>query len=267
MKTFLSKTAVAAALLVLVGAGCGSSRTAPPESPSAANPLAGIPCPYDDKDLCRFMMNWKEAPSYSSTMTSQEPGEPAMTTDVKQSGGGARSSMLSKQGGKEISHMITIDGTTYMRDYEADVWWKFPPQQAVAPGAAVPEIDVEYTDDGEIAKDETVYEKQGKEACGDRTCFKYKVTDPSYPEVSYWWFDDRDYMMRKMRTESANGGYFEMVITPGNVTVDPPAGTIKEMGANPIDPFGQMTDEEKREYEQMQADIEKYAEEYDIPTE
>lgn len=267
MKTFLSKTAAAAALLVLVGAGCGSDKAATPESPAAANPLAGIACPYDDKDLCKFMMNWKEAPSYSSMMTTKEPGEAVTETEVKQADGGKRSSMIAKQGGKEISAFIQIDGTTYMRDYDANVWWKFPPQQAVAPESALPEVDIKYDDSGEIEKDETVYEKLGKEACGDRQCFKYKVTDPANPEISYWWFDDKDYMMRKMRTESKDGGYFEMVITPGNVTIEPPMGMIKEMGANPADPFGQMTDDEKRDYEAIQADIEKYAEENDIPTE
>gem|GEM_PF-2382431 len=267
MHTLFSKTAVLAALLVLVGAGCGAKQAGTPESPSAANPLAGIACPYDDKDLCRFMMNWKEAPSYASTMTTQAPGEALMTTEMKSADGGKRTSMLSRQGGKEVAHMIQIDGTTFMRDYESGVWWKFPPQEAVAPEAGVPEIDIAYDEDGDIVEDTTVYEKQGKEACGDRTCLKYKVTDPSYPEVSYWWFDDRDYMMRKMRTESPDGGWFEMTVTPGSVTVEAPTGTIQEIGADAYDPFGQMTPEEKRKFEAIQAEIEQYAKDYDIPLE
>ncbi len=267
MHRLITKTAVMAALLVLVGAGCGSKADGTVEADVAANPFAGIACPYDDKDLCRFMMNWKEAPSYTSTMTTQTPGEAVMTTEVKQSHGGKRSDMVSRQGGKEVSHIVMIDGTTYMRDYEAGVWWKFAAQAAVAPESVLPEVDIAYDEEGEIAEDTTVYEKLGKEACGDRQCFKYKVTDPAYPEITYWWFDDRDYMMRKMRTESPDGGSFEMTMTPGDVTVDPPTGTIKEMGADAYDPFGQMTPEEKREYEAIQADIEAYAKEYDIPLE
>lgn len=267
MNTFLSKTGVVAALLILIGAGCGSDPSTESGKTSAANPLAGIPCPYDDKDLCKFMMNWKEAPSYSSTMKSKEPGEAEMVTEVKQADGGKRSSMLGRQGGKEISNFIMIDGTTYTRDYEAGIWWKFPPQESTPAENVLPEIDIEYSDDGEIEKDTTVYEKLGKEDCGDRQCFKYKVTDPANPEISYWWFDDKDYMMRKMRTESKNGGYFEMVITPGKVTIEPPTGTIKEMGANFINPTGKMTDEELRDFESFQSDLEKFSEGYDIPTE
>ena len=112
-------------------------------------------------------------------------------------------------------------------------------------------MKINYGDDGEIEKDDTVYEKQGKEACGDRTCFKYKVTEPGSTDVSYWWFDDRDYAMRKMRTESKNGAYFEMTITPGAVTIEPPTGTIKEINPNGIDPFGTMSPEDKKAMEQQ----------------
>jgi hypothetical protein len=263
MYKHLTRFTIVAAALLLVGAGCalfGKPDAAPSEKAAEALPsqaeLMKL-CPYDDKDLCKFMTNWKEAPDYRSSMTSKEPGEPLMETSMEVAVGGKRSHMLAKQGGKAVSEFYSIDGTTYMYDYEQKVWWKIPPQKDSPMMGAVPEIDINYGDDGEIEKDETVYERLGKEACGDRQCFKYKVTAPDSTDVQYLWFDDKEYALRKMRNESKNGAYYEMTITPGAVTIEAPTGTIKEMQTNSVDPFGTMSPEDKKAMEDQIKEMQK----------
>jgi hypothetical protein len=51
------------------------------------------------------------------------------------------------------------------------------------------------------------------------------------------------------------------------VTIEQTTGTIKEMGANQINPFGTTTGQEKLDIKALQDDIEKYSNEYYIPTE
>lgn len=242
-KRFLS-LAFAASALILVGAGCAAtsekpeqaapSAQAPSQAPEVAPGIAAK-CPYDDADLCKFMLNWKEAPSYKATATSKTPGQPMMETSVEQAAGGKDMHMVGKENGKVASEFISLAGTTYMKDLPSGTWLKFPPQEQTgeSPTAAEPQVKVTYDDSGDIEKDLTSYEKEGTEACGTSTCFKYKVVDPAASDVQYLWFDDKQYMLRKMRTESKDGGYYEMSIEYGPVTIAPPTGTIKDfsMGA------------------------------------
>jgi hypothetical protein len=92
------------------------------------------------------------------------------------------------------------------------------------------DFETPKSDTPEPASQEPTYKKIGKEACGNLTCFKYEVVDPSSPGKQTLWFDDKDYQLRRMRIES-EGTVSDQVFAYSSVSITAPSPT-KDLGPN-----------------------------------
>jgi hypothetical protein len=193
-------------------------------------------CELKDPELCKFMNNWANQKAYAVTSTSSMGGTPVES--LMEVDGTDKTHMTMKQNGKENMNTITIGNSTYTLDYSDNKWWKetYDPEKFKdSPEQQVK--DETSFDDKNATKDNTTYKFIGKEPCGDKTCFKYQIVDPSSTDTAtYIWFDDQEYRMRKMRMEDKTNGASESVYTYDNVNISAPspvkAGSPADAAAN-----------------------------------
>ena len=181
---------------------------------------------YNDKDFCKFATNWGESKTYKASFTITD-ADGTVSTNVMEKDG-ENSSMVSSSDGVENSAFITLNKVSYMKDYEAGVWYKMP--QAETPetdGLDDPAKELDFVaEDQDITTDKTTVKSLGKEACGDKTCFKYQIIDPSDTEIAETlvWFDDKDYKLARMTTKSTDGGSSDMTYTyPDSINITEPS--------------------------------------------
>lgn len=191
---------------------------------TATNKVAQSECEkyYDDKDFCRFASTWSYGGEQKVTITSPD-GVSVMETDAQ---GNTR---VTTEGGGQSAAFITIGKTSYMKDSDSENWLKFTsdtPDTSINP---TEDLDVDFDFEEEAAKDTSKITKEGKEACGSLTCFKYTMTDSATPgETSTLWFDDKDYKLRRMSYTNAEGTvdmvfeYSVAAITEPSPVVDMP---------------------------------------------
>ena len=181
-----------------------------------------VPCESDDKDLCKFFSSWKASKKYRIVSTAADGSKSTFEVD----GDKSRVSMSMEGNPYEV---ITIDKTTYTR--AGSTWYKQTIKDAEDDVAKNYEVDFDEPDDEGTTEDKTTYKKLGKEACGNLTCFKYEVVDPAHADTKeFIWFDDKDYQLRRSRTESPEG-VAEMTFEYDGVTVSEPS-PVKDLAPN-----------------------------------
>jgi hypothetical protein len=218
---------------------------------------------YNDKDLCKFLSSWNINKKFKTETTSTTDGK---TTTSALAVDGDNSSI--KLSGDVSMEVITIGDTTYTK--AGTTWWKQTAKKA-EPQTPVSKDDFAYSEPKEDSpeKDLTKYEKIGKEACGNLTCFKYKVVDPKDTDTTqHIWFDTKDYLIRKTLTESKDGSKSESVFSYDNVSVTVPS-PVKELGPNQYIVPGQsepQTLPAQPTEAETQALIKQYSQPSDLPT-
>lgn len=232
---------VAIIAVVLAGAGGvyffmqrsdGGASSALPFVKPALNPN----CKYNDPELCKFINNFPTQTNYAVASVAEYDG--MKIESLYEISGEDKFHMVSKQNGKESSNMISIGDTTYTLDYKDNKWWKQTLTPEAPEKAEEKEIKDQYSFDAETVEDNTTYKFIAKEPCGDLTCFKYEMITPDSGETKMFiWFDDRDYLMRKMRMEDMSGTASESVYTYSNISINVPSpvkeGTPDSMGGYP----------------------------------
>jgi outer membrane lipoprotein-sorting protein len=225
----LSKVIILAVVaVVLAGAGGvyvlgqNGMKTAVPFMKPALNPN----CQFHDPELCKFMNNFQAQTSYTVTSTSKMGGQ--SFESVYEIAGEDKFHSRTKQEDKEQSNMISIGDTTYTLDYKDNKWWKMTTKPDDSAVKQVKEMKDEFKTDEKQAEDKTVYKFITKEACGNLTCFKYEILTPESSDTKqYIWFDDSEYLMRKIVVEDKTNGSSESLYTYGNVSISAPS-PIKE---------------------------------------
>lgn len=229
--------------------------------PEIKLPGAGLNpnCELKDPDLCKYVNKF-------STMTQFESGFSGRTVTTDKSGkkseslwemeGTGKSHFVTYDAGKELFNTIIIGDTTYTKDMKDNKWWKYVAKKEEGKeteGMFDPEkIKKEFADAFKEEKDKTTYKKIGKEACGSLTCFKYQMMNPDVAVTEYLYFDDREYLMRKMRIES-EGSVTETVYDYNKVSVKEPSPVKEgEPGFNTL--FDVPTSEEQPEVNAENAD-------------
>lgn len=203
-------------------------------------------CEYNDDELCRFINNWKAQESY--TVKSTQAGNTSQT--VMQFSGDKKFHMTTSVDGKANWEVISLDNVTYTKDFTDNKWWK----QTTDPSKDTdnPAEDFDFGKDDSKDQPEaqrTQFKAMGKEACGQFQCFKYQVIEPGDGSTSYIFFDNRDYLLRKMTIQSQDGAYSTefsydkvnisapsptkevapgQVIVPGGTTYTLPVGSMEE---------------------------------------
>lgn len=190
-------------------------------------------CKLNDKDLCRFMSNFKGLENMSAKSVTTIDGKKTETTMEIQ--GTDKSHIITAVDGKEESNYISIGNTTYMKDYSDNKWWKSTVDTKDTSGSEKTDWKAEFEKSVNDSADKTTYKKISKEACGNLTCFKYQVIDPQNTEsTEYIWFDTKNYSLRKTRSE-AKGTVTETTFTYDGVNITEPSPT-KDM-TNPADAY------------------------------
>jgi hypothetical protein len=217
------------------------------------NPLAKITlnpnCKYNDPELCKFMNNWIVKKDHSVTTVSKMGG--MSMESLYESSGEDKFHMNSKLNGKENSNMISIGDTTYTLDYNDNKWWKVTLEKEEL-NEKIEEGDAGDFEFSEEAEDKTQYKFIAKEACGNKQCFKYEITSPDMTEgKQFIWFDDSEYLMRKMSMESKEGTS-ESTYSYDNVSINVPS-PVKEAAPGAAMPTQSEKDvqEMMKQYEQQ----------------
>lgn len=211
-------------------------------------------CKFNDPDLCKFVNNWKEITNYTakSVSTSKEGKFEALT----EFSGTDRFHMTTSQNGKENYNLITIGDTTYTKDYSDNKWWK----QKQTKQAQDIKTESEFKVDTTQAEDKTTYKLIGKEACSSLQCFKYQVLDPAFKDMTeFIWFDDREYLLRKTRTESA-GSVDETEYSYDKVTINEPSPTKDAQPGESVAPAGNVPGFSQEELKKIQEESQKTVE-------
>lgn len=171
----------------------------------------------DDKDLCKLAASWSSTLSYTANIRSEGEGQQAVMT-IKNDGKGNTHSKTEVDG-TSTAEIIVLGNTTYSKYAGADVWTKLTSDTPDTPNTFGPEnFDFDFEEE-----DQPKYTKQGKEACGNLTCFKYTFVDEEdASNIFTMWFDDKDYLVRKI-SGATNGGMMEITYDYGSVTISEPS--------------------------------------------
>ena len=185
---------------------------------AVADALKNAKCTYSDADLCKAFESMKLHESYALTSTSKESDGTTSTSVIEVDG--ANKSHI-KISGATSYETIFINDTLYTK--AGDTWYKQTVPQSDASKykdsttSSLPQPAASSTD---TTADTAVYTKVGKEACGNLTCFHYKVTETD-GTVTNIWFDDQDYQIRRIQTEGDTP--FDATFTYDNVKVSAPS--------------------------------------------
>jgi len=217
-------------------------------------------CELKDPELCKFMNNWQTIKDYSMTSTSTDKAHGAKMESVFEISG-KNTHMIGKENGKDNYEMISIDNSTYTKDYSDNTWWKmtYDPEKNKELTKEFMKDDV--FDEDKAVEDKTEYKLIGKEACGNMTCFKYQVIDANDTSTTqYIWFDDRDYLLRKQSTVDADGNSMDVMFAYGSVTVSVPS-PVKEGNAESMY-APKMSAEDAAAFEKMKQESAEQMKEY-----
>lgn len=186
--------------------------------------LKNAKCDYDDKDLCKFFTSYEAQKYFTIDSVSESDGK--KTTMTLKTEGDGKSYM--KIGGETPYEVIYIGTTTYTKAADG-TWWKQTTKNDTADDfKSDADIDIQEPENAEAAK--TKYKKIGKEKCGNLTCFKYQEILPDPAAISYLWFDDKDYQIRRTQTID-NGNTTDATYSYGKVSITEPS-PVKELGEN-----------------------------------
>ncbi len=226
--------AVVALIGLIIWRVWDAQQNSSPNNAAVQQAVANANCTGIDKDLCKFFAGWKETASYRIISTNVADGK-TTTATYELAAGGKRSHVVTTIEGKPYES-IAIDNTTYIKDQSGNTWWKqtIEPSKAQEPTAPKTDFTEPSSDNKQSDKPQPTYKLIGKEACGNLTCFKYQMVDPSAADqTNYIWFDIKDYQLRRMRTEFNGGNSDDQTFSYNNVNINAPAST-KDLGPNQV---------------------------------
>lgn len=190
----------------------------------------------DDKDFCKFASNWSSLGAYKSVMeSSSDEGTSTLTLETD---GGEKTKMTTVADGQTVAEYISIGSSTYVKDLTDGAWVKYTSEDYQTTDVS-DDLDFDFNDETIPEEQRTTYKNLGKEACGDLTCFKYQIVDPTNSDDEQTlWFDDDDYKLRRWRFV-VDGSTTDAAFSYESVTITEPS-PIKEAAS----PTGVPTEEE-----------------------
>ncbi len=190
----------------------------------ATNTTLNPICKYNDPDLCKFINNWKDL-KYMTMKTTSTAKDGKVTSWTMKTEGENNSQMTSEENGNENYNTITIGNTTYTKDYADNKWFKYVRNETDDTTTSI-DNNIDFDEKADQVEDKTTYQKIGQEGCGKYTCFKYKVVDPSNTETTeYIYFDNKEYQLRKTRSEDKDGTISESTLDYSKINISEPSPT------------------------------------------
>lgn len=227
-------------------------------------------CSHKDPELCKFLNRAMKADyfqgSFSGTTSTTDPAG-KIVKSMWEMDGKTKSRMVNYIDGSENFHMISIANTLYVKDFNDGKWWR-QRQEISTENQQLPDnFDFEQYKKTAIEEVKTesmnsTYKQIGKEQCEKRICFQYEVisSDPTIRTgKEYIFFDDKDYILRKSRTEAEDGTITEVTYAYDAVSIHEPS-PLKEAqpGQNifmSVEQGGSSPNDELRYLEEFQQDL------------
>ncbi|MCL4398171.1 hypothetical protein M1403_04085 [Patescibacteria group bacterium] len=183
--------------------------------------------PYvSDANVRKNMVAQANQSAYRVTSTSSGKGTTSVI-DIQLVGNDFRIHTAETDNGKPLSESISIGDTTYIKDPSDGKWWK----QTAKPDSQQPtELNPQDFMPDNMVKEATAsagkmnFKFLGMEACGNLNCFKYEESFADTPGATTVWFDDKQYLTRKMVSGSGESS-FTQEYSYGNISVNPPSPT------------------------------------------
>lgn len=162
-----------------------------------------------DKNICRLGAI-SDPSKYSSVITTDMGG---MISVIKYDGKGNSETVVG-----DVGSGISVNGRSYI--YVMDAWYDYGADASQMPDADVPSF-------GFASTAGITYENQGKEPCGDDTCFKYRMSGGILGDgVVICWFGDGDFLPRRYESTGGLTGTLTMTIDYKPVTITAPEGAL-----------------------------------------
>jgi hypothetical protein len=159
---------------------------------------------FNDNKLCAFAEHM-----YISTMEYVATG-----TATNASGNSSKYTIKNDaKGNKEITYTsgsqqistITLNGVSYYQEGAGTTWLEYSNGGAPAT-ISNPVSGFNFNLSGTTAADLTVT-KEGTSACGNLTCYEYKVIDSKDPGgIAYIYFDNQNYLLRHWTSHNTTSG-------------------------------------------------------------
>jgi hypothetical protein len=228
-------------ILVLGGLIAWGMLSQPPKSNNqgkgAAAPLTGVVstgstyttclAKFHDEELCRFAATESAQPldktAYRATFSANQKG---VTTGLiyTQDGQGNTTLTTSKNDAVQIDS-VTYQGNSYIK--AGDAWVKYPSNSSLSKLAGNPAGNLSFLN-SLITQNLT---KEGSGRCGNDTCLKYRLIDPSTPQATnYLWFDTQHYLLREWSSTDPTTGQIDMKINYQPVHIGVPS-PVQEVSA------------------------------------
>jgi len=190
-------------------------------------------CKYDP-DFCKYAASGMVAMSSGYTMTSESSYGGKKSKSIIKSDGKENMESVSYTDGKEEGSFISLNKVTYMKNAGDTVWTEFPASKDEAGKQSAGIFDFEglKKELGDITKeavDTLVVKKIATEACGKLTCSVFEMTEKTMNTTTKVWVDTREYLARKMETQTKEG-VSTMTFEYGPVTITKPS-PVKQMPA------------------------------------
>lgn len=243
-KTFLF---IAIAVLVLTSLAAGYFLLFPNKtsSPLASIKVPGVKlpvqltlnpkCKFKDDDLCKYINKYSDMAKFDSgfsgkSITTDPKGK--KTQSIWEMEGDGKSHFVTYDGEKETFNTIIIGESTYTKDQNDGKWWKYvatKDKNGANTNLFNPEdLKNRFQESMKDVEDKTTYKKAGKEQCGKLTCLKYQIVNPEFSDSKeFVYFDDREYLIRKMRIEMQDGSITETLFDYNKVAIKEPS-PVKE---------------------------------------
>ncbi len=201
---------------------------------------------YNDKNLCKAVSKYGKNQSYKLALTSTDKSGKVSTIEM-QLDSKSNTSMVTKEGSKETSALISLNGDSYIKDETSGSWTKYPKSTDTTQDTSTTN-DFNFDFKGEIAKTSAQrisYKNLGKEACGKLTCYKYQETDPSTSgTTTYFWIGTSDYLIHQFSTTDSDGTKTIGTIEMASVTISVPSPVV----AAPTTPTGTSSQTDVQNY-------------------
>lgn len=163
----------------------------------------------DDETLCKFAASNEVNSSKPQVMTITETSDTSTAITVIELESATKNKSTSHENGVEVDASIVIEDSSYVKDYQDSVWahYKDPNYQATD---NLVKYDFTTETSTDVAEFRNNYHAEGKEACGELTCYKYRIDDNQSTQTAegtndqttqattYLWFDDQDFILRRI---------------------------------------------------------------------
>lgn len=187
-----------------------------------------------DETLCRFAQANEAAGSENYSVTSTTTNGETTEISTVQIANADQMKAITLQGSKEVESYVIINATTYVKDYQDNVWAKYEDPEFIPSEGSI-QYDFTNANSEDVIEFRDRYSNKGTESCGEMTCHRYEVHYPDSEATTIIWFDTENFLLRRYQTTD-NQVTTNSQFSYGNVEVKAPTPT-KDVSAEEIESY------------------------------